>query len=349
MNTIKLAVFDTKKYDRESFEKTNQNFNFKIKFFENKLNADTANLAQGYDVVCAFVNDTLDKPTIEALYKNNIKLVALRCAGYNNVNLQVAYGNVHIVRVPEYSPYAVAEHALALIMSLNRKTHRAFIRTRDSNFAINGFMGFDMHGKTAGIIGTGKIGQCLIDILLGFGMQVLLYDKFPNEKLAQRPGVKYVQLDELFKKSKIISLHCPLNAETEYLINSKTIAMMQPGVMIINTGRGKLIDTQALIDGLKQGQIGAAGLDVYEEESEYFFEDLSNIVLTDDVLARLLTFPNVLITSHQGYFTAEAMANIAQTTFQNIDDFFKQETTQNEVCYRCDNQQCNKKNGKKCF
>ncbi|MBI9019529.1 MAG: 2-hydroxyacid dehydrogenase [Phycisphaerae bacterium] len=347
--TKKIAVFDTKKYDREFFERINSGYGYKIKFFEHKLNADTAKLAAGYDVVCVFVNDTIDETTIDVLHTNNVKLIAMRCAGYNNVDLKAAYGKIHVVRVPAYSPYAVAEHSVALIMSLNRKTHRAFYRTRDSNFAINGFLGFDMHGKTAGVIGTGKIGRCLVDILLGFGMEVLVYDKFPDEKLSCRNGVKYVPLQELYQKSDIISLHCPLNAETEYLINNDSIAQMKPGVMIINTGRGKLIDTQALIDGLKKGQVGSAGLDVYEEESEYFFEDLSNIVLTDDILARLLSFSNVLVTSHQGYFTAEAMENIARTTFTNINSFFNDYLMTNEVCYRCDREECNRKNGKNCF
>lgn len=348
---IKIAVFDTKPYDQKSFEEivaVEPNYkNFEIKFFNNRLNKDTAKLAQDFEVVCAFVNDTLDKDVIEMLANYKVKLIALRCAGYNNVDVKFAYQKIHIVRVPAYSPYAVAEHAVALMMSLNRKTHKAFYRTNDRNFSINGLLGFDMHGKVAGVIGTGKIGRCLINILRGFGMKVLAYDSFPG--VAE--NFEYVSLDELYQKSDIISLHCPLTPETQYLINEKSISKMKENVMIINTGRGELINTKDLISALKAKKIGSAGLDVYEEEGDYFFEDFSNVMLDDDVLARLLTFPNVLVTSHQAFFTKEALRNIAQTTLNNIVEYFDGGYLQNEVCYQCEqkNQTCPKKEKSRCF
>ncbi|MCK5177861.1 MAG: 2-hydroxyacid dehydrogenase, partial [Candidatus Aenigmarchaeota archaeon] len=273
LKDIKIAFFDTKPYDRESFDAMNSKYGFSIKYFKGHLNNDTVELTKKHDVVCAFVNDILDKKIIETLKNNGIKLIAMRCAGYNNVDLNAAYENIHVVRVPDYSPYAVAEHAAALMIGLNRKTHKAYYRTRDGNFAINGLLGFDMHGKTAGVIGTGKIGKCLVSILKGFGMKVYAYDLLPDEAYAKDAGIQYTTLDELYKISDIISLHCPLTPETDYMINEKSIAQMKDGVMIINTGRGKLIDTKALIEALKSGKVGAAGLDVYEEESEYFFED----------------------------------------------------------------------------
>ncbi len=247
----------------------------------------------------------------------------MRSAGYNNVDLKAAYQSIHVVRVPAYSPYAVAEHAVALMLSLNRKIHRAYYRIRDGNFSINGLLGFDMHQKTLGVIGLGKIGKCLINIAFGFGMKVVVYDKFEDENYAKEKAFQYVSLEELYKESDIISLHCPLNSETNHLINQESIREMKKGVMIINTGRGKLIKTEALIEGLKNGMVGSAGLDVYEEESEYFFEDFSDSMIEDDVLARLLTFPNVLITSHQGFFTKEALGNIAKTTLENIKEYFE--------------------------
>jgi len=262
-------------------------------------------------------------------------LIALRCAGFNNVDLKAALNRIKVVRVPAYSPNAVAEHAITLMLALNRKIHRAYFRTRDSNFTLDGLLGFDMHNKIAGIIGTGRIGKALIKILLGFEMHVLAFDKYEDKEHAQQMGYKYVPLDELFAKSDIISLNCPLTKETEFLINKDNIKKMKDGVMIINTGRGKLIRTYDLIQALKSGKIMAAGLDVYEEESEYFFEDLSNRVLTDDILARLLSFNNVIITSHQGFFTREAMYNIAQTTMQNIKDFIDGKELKNEVCHKC--------------
>ncbi|MBM4104602.1 MAG: 2-hydroxyacid dehydrogenase [Planctomycetes bacterium] len=344
----KIAFFDAKPYDRKSFDPNNKNFGFDISYFDAHLNEKTVELTCDFDAVCVFVNDTLNKSVIEHLIEHGIQVIGLRCAGYNNVDFKTAYNKIHVLRVPAYSPYAVAEHAAALILSLNRKIHKAYSRTREGNFSINGLLGFDMHGKTAGIVGTGKIGRCLISILKGFGMDILAYDRFLDEEYAKDAKISYVPLEELFEKSDIISLHCPLNRETEYLINKKSIGKMKPGVMIINTGRGKLIDTQALIEGLKCGKIGSAGLDVYEEESDYFFEDRSADMITDDVLARLLTFPNVLITSHQGFFTTEALQKIAETTLGNFKEFFEGGYLKNEVCYKCENP-CLKKQNKRCF
>lgn len=348
MNT-RIVMFDTKKYDEKFFNKANESFGYNIKFIPNKLTPDTARLAEDADVVCAFVNDTLNREVIDALYGCGVKLVALRCAGYNNVDLKSIYGKMHVVRVPAYSPRAVAEHAVALMMSLNRKTHRAYNRVRDNNFAIHGFIGFDMFGKTAGVIGTGKIGKAAIDILKGFGMNIMAFDPFPDQQYADEHGVNYVGRDELFAASDIITLHCPLSPQNFHMINSESIAKMKNGVMIINTGRGKLIDTKDLIEGLKQGKVGAAGLDVYEEETEYFFEDFSSSVITDDVLARLMTFPNVLITSHQGFLTAEALGAIAHTTLENVKLFFNNDELPNEICYRCCDTTCSKKETGKCF
>ncbi|HAR63514.1 MAG: 2-hydroxyacid dehydrogenase [Candidatus Margulisiibacteriota bacterium] len=345
----KIALFDAKAYDIESFNSTNREFGFDIKYFENRLSDDTVSLAKGFNVVCAFVNDTMDAKVIDVLKESGIDLIALRSAGYNNVDLKASYNNIHVVRVPAYSPYTVAEHAVALMLTLNRKTHKAFYRTRDNNFTIKGLLGFEMHGKTAGIIGTGKIGKCLVKILKGFGMEVLAYDKFPDEQFAKEEKFEYVDLDTLFNKSDIISLHCPLTKETFHLINVQTMAKMKAGVMIINTGRGKLIDTKALIEEIKSQKIGSAGLDVYEEESEYFFEDFSATVVEDDTLARLLSFTNVLVTAHQGFFTKEALATIAHTTLQNIKDYFADSKLENEICYKCDEKVCVKQLKGRCF
>jgi D-lactate dehydrogenase len=328
---FKIAFFDTKPYDREVFDKLNQNFGFDIKYFKFHLTPDNVILTQGFDAVIVFVNDFIDEYIVNQLYSYGVKIIALRSAGYNNVDLKAASGKIPVVRVPAYSPHAVAEHTVALMLTLNRKIHRAYFRTRDANFSLNGLLGFDMQYKTAGIIGTGKIGKALIKILRGFEMNVLAYDKFPDENHAKELGYNYVNLDELFTKSDIISLNCPLTKETEYIINKESISKMKDGVMIINTGRGKLINTKHLIDGLKTGKIGSAGLDVYEEESKYFYEDMSDHVLNDDILARLLTFNNVIITSHQGFFTKEAMQNIAQITLNNIQSFIKGEKLENEV------------------
>ncbi len=348
MNTIRIAFFDTKPYDREFFEQANSQYDFDIKYFKNHLNKDTSYLVQGFNAVCAFVNDTVDKDVINILKQEGVKLIALRCAGYNNVDLRAAYENINIVRVPEYSPYAVSEHAVALMLGLNRKIYRAYYRTRDNNFSINGLLGFDMHGKTAGVIGTGKIGKCLISILKGFGMNIICFDLYPDQSYAKNAGVTYVSLAQLYEKADIISLHCPLTPQTRYMINEESISSMKDGVMIINTGRGKLIKTQALIEGLKSRKIGGAGLDVYEEESNYFFEDFSSSMIGDDTLARLLTFPNVLITSHQGFFTKEALTNIARTTLDNVVEFFNGGYLKNEICYHC-GKTCIKKEKKRCF
>lgn len=329
---MKIAFYDTKNYDRQSFDRQNQHYGHKIKYFDAKLNEDTAALSKGYDVVCAFVNDTLNAAVIDTLHANGVKLIAMRCAGYNNVDFEAAFGKIHVVRVPAYSPYAVAEHALALMMTLNRKTHKAYSRTRENNFNINGLQGFDLHNKTVGVIGTGKIGRIFGDICRGIGMKVLAYDKFPNEE----SGLEYTSLDRIYEEADVISLHCPLLKETHHLISEDSIRKMKKGVMLINTSRGGLVDTEALIEGLKSKQVGYAGLDVYEEESEYFFEDLSEEIIGDDVLARLLTFPNVLVTSHQAFLTAEALENIATTTLDSISGFDAGEFLETEICYNCD-------------
>ncbi len=329
--SVKVAFFDTKSYDESSFNKVNQKYGYDIKYFKGHLNINNVALTKGMDVACIFVNAVADAPVIDELVANGVKLIALRCAGYNNVDLNATRDRIKVVRVPAYSPYAVAEHTLALMLTLNRKTHRAYNRTREGNFALSGLMGFDMYGKTAGIIGTGKIAKILIKTLRSMGMEILAYDLFPDNDFAAREGIKYVSLDELYANSDIISLHCPLTKETEYIINDEAIAKMKNGVMMINTGRGKLIDTQALIKGLKSKKIGSAGLDVYEEESEYFFEDRSNRVMDDDVLARLLSFNNVVVTSHQAFFTQEALENIAETTLKNIQDFIDEKPLVNEV------------------
>ncbi|MFA7114487.1 MAG: 2-hydroxyacid dehydrogenase [Candidatus Omnitrophota bacterium] len=348
MSKKKIFFYDAKPYDKDFFNKANEKFGYDIQYFAGHLNPDTARLAKGSDVVCAFVNDAVNADVISVFKENNIGMIALRSAGYNNVDLRAAYGNIHVARVPAYSPYAVAEHAAALMLTLNRKTHRAYYRTRDGNFSINGFLGFDMYKKTIGVVGIGKIGKCFIDIALGFGMKVIAYDKLRDESYADKKGFKYVELNELYACADIISLHCPLSPETHHLINEESIKRMKEGVMIINTGRGKLIKTEALIAGLKSGGIGSAGLDVYEEESEYFFEDFSNAVIGDDVLARLLTFPNVLVTSHQGFFTKEALANIADTTLDNIKEYFDGGFLKNEICYKCE-KECLKVKDKRCF
>lgn len=344
-----IAFFDAKPYDIESFNIINKKFKFDIKFFNEKLNKETVLLAKDYPVICAFVSDDISQPIIEKLITNKTKLIALRCAGYNNVDLLAVFGKIHVVRVPAYSPHAVAEHAVALMLALNRKIHKAYARTRELNFNINGLLGFDMFGKTAGVIGTGRIGKELIRILKGFGLEVLAYDTFQDNEFAKSAGFEYVDLKTLYKKSDIISLHCPLTKETHHLINANSIKLMKPGIMLINTSRGQLIDTKALIAGLKTKKIASAGLDVYEEETDYFFEDFSNSLITDDTLARLLTFNNVLITSHQAFFTQEALHNIAETTLQNIQDFIQNKPLINEICYKCGKTPCPKKSGGKCF
>ena len=327
----KIAFFGAKPYDIASFDKVNEKYNYDIRYYKGHLNPNNVVLTQDTDVVCIFVNDTADAAVIDAMVDTGVKLLALRCAGFNNVDLKAAKGKLPVVRVPAYSPYAVAEYSLALMLSLNRKIHRAYWRTRDGNFSLNGLMGFDMHGKTIGIIGTGKIAKILIRLLKGFGMRILAYDLYPDMKFAGEEGISYVSLDELYRESDIISLHCPLTDQTKYMIDKDSIDKMKEGVMIINTGRGQLINTNDLIEGLKEKKIAAAGLDVYEEEGEYFYEDKSDKIIDDDVLARLLSFNNVIVTSHQAFFTKEALHNIAETTLQNIEDFRCHRPLVNEV------------------
>lgn len=318
---LKIIMFDARSYDIEAFDRGNHQ-RFALHYVRVPLNQDTVAAAAGFKVVCIFVNDTCDAPIVERLAALGVELIALRAAGFNNVDLAAcAQHGIQVVRVPAYSPHAVAEHTVALMMMLNRRLHQAYVRNRAGSFILDGLIGFDMRGKTIGVIGTGKIGQCVVDILQGFGCEILAYDPHPNPKLADRPGVRYVELGELFHQSHIITLHVPLFPETYHLINPSTIARMREGVMLINTSRGGLIDTKALIDGLKAGKIGSAGLDVYEEEAGIFFNDISGRVLTDDTLARLLTFNNVVITSHQAFLTHEALSNIADTTFSNIEEF----------------------------
>lgn len=330
---MKVAFFDTKPYDKEIFDQINQDYGYEIKYFKNHLSADSSLMANGYETVCIFVNDLVTEEVVNKLYEGGTQLIVLRCSGFNNVDLKAAQKKIRIARVPAYSPNAIAEHTVALMLTLNRKIHRAYFRTRDANFSLQGLMGFDMYGKTAGVIGSGKIGKVLMQILRGFGMQVLAYDPYPDQEFAEKNQVRYTTLNDLLATSDIISLNCPLTAETQYIINERSISIMKPGVMLINTGRGKLIETRSLIDALKTGKVGAAGLDVYEEESEYFFEDLSNRVLNDDVLARLLTFNNVIITSHQGFFTKEALSNIARSTLENIREFQEKIPLSNEVSF----------------
>ena len=343
---MKIAFFDTKQYDKDSFEKFKPS-DITFKYFETKLNPDTVSLAKGYDGVCIFVNDTANSAVIDKLYEYGVKFIALRCAGYNNVDIKYAYGKIHIFHVPAYSPYAVAEHAMAMLLTSIRRIHKAYIRTRDFNFSLAGMTGFDLHGKTVGIIGTGKIGRVFLDICRGFGMKVLAYDKFPVKELDNGDTVRYVSLDELFVNSDIISLHCPLTEDTYHLIDNEAIEKCKKGVVILNTSRGALIDAEALLAGIKSRKVGAACLDVYEEESEFFFEDFSGHILEDDTLARLISMPNVIVTSHQAFLTEEALSNIAQTTVNNIYDALVNGQCANELCYRCGNtEDC--KDGK-CF
>ena len=309
-------------YDKATFKAVNEQYGFDIKFYTGNLSLDNVSLTRDADAVCVFVNDNVDAELILRLKEHGVRLIALRCAGYNNVDIAAAQrAGIAVARVPAYSPHAVAEYAVALMLSLNRKIQRASWRTRDGNFSLNGLMGFDMYGKTLGVIGTGKIAKVLIGILRGFGMKILAYDLYPDCAFAEANGVDYVSLHELYAGSDIISLHCPLTPETEYLINRESIAKMKRGVMIINTGRGRLIHSDDLIEGLKTKQVGFAGLDVYEEEEPYFYKDKSDKIIDDDTLARLLSFNNVIMTSHQAFFTEEATQNIAHTTLSNVLDF----------------------------
>ena len=315
---MKLAFFDAKTYDMPGFDHYAAELGWEIKYFETRLNEDTAALAAGYDAVCAFVNDTLNASVVDQLCKLGVKVVVMRCAGYNNVDLRACQGRLPVYRVPAYSPYAVAEHAMALLLTINRRTHKAYNRTREFNFSLQGLAGFDLHGKTVGIIGTGKIGQVFAKICNGFGMNILAYDKYPNPDL----GLNYVELPELFQKSDIISLHCPLTDDTYHMIDWKSIALMKPGVTIINTSRGALIDSEDLIRALLDKQVGAACLDVYEEEGSFFYEDFSGHIVRDGNLVRLISMPNVIVSSHQAFMTNEALDNIASTTMDNLKKFF---------------------------
>ena len=353
MSEIKIAFFDAKPYDKKSFDKANEDFGFAITYLETRLDAQSAELAHGADVVCAFVNDRVDAAAAAILEHGKSQLIALRCAGYNNIDLKAVWQKIHVVRVPAYSPYAVAEHAAALLLTLTRHIHQAYNRVREGNFLLNGLIGRDLHGKYIGIVGTGKIGKIASDIFRGFGMRVLAYDKFPDEAWAKNTGAVYVPLEELCGRSDAISLHSPLTPETRHLINERLLSLMKHDVVIINTGRGALIDTKALVTTLKKGHIGGAGLDVYEEEEGYFFEDWSAGAIKDDVLARLLTFPNVIVTGHQAFFTDEALGAIADTTLANIRDYFQQNPLPNEICYKCGGkgreQSCAKEKSGRCW
>ena len=344
---MKIAFFDAKPYDKPGFQRYCAGSGLEIKYFETHLNEDTVSLASGFDGVCVFVNDIVNAEVVDRLYEMGVKVIALRCAGFNNVDTRACFGKIHVFRVPAYSPYAVAEHAMALLLTMNRHIHKAFNRTREFNFSLAGLTGFDLHGKTVGIIGTGKIGRIFADICKGFGMNILAYDKFP----AANSDLNYVDLPELLAHSDIISLHCPLTDETRHMINDDTVEQMKPGVVIINTSRGGLIDTESLINGLKVKLIGGACLDVYEEEGDLFYEDLSDDIVQDDKLVRLIAMPNVIVTSHQAFLTEEALDNIAHTTVENLQKFFSGDANPDtEVCYHCGHQdRCKKERHIKCF
>ena len=344
---MKVAFFDAKPYDYPGFNRHAAGTDLEIKYFEAHLNEDTVSLAAGFDAVCVFVNDIVNETVVNRLYEFGVRVIVLRCAGFNNVDTKACFGKIHVYRVPAYSPYAVAEHAMAMLLTVNRKTHKAYNRTREFNFSLAGLTGFDLHGKTVGIVGTGKIGRIFADICKGFGMNILAYDKFPNPGT----GLNYVELDELFRKSDIISLHCPLMEETHHIINDDAVERMKRGVIIVNTSRGGLIDTESLINGIKVEIIGAACLDVYEEEGDLFYEDFSDHIVQDDRIVRLMAMPNVLITSHQAYLTAEALDNIASTTVDNLLRFARGDGNgDTEVCYGCGRQDtCSKTRNAKCF
>ncbi len=339
-DSIRIAFFDTKSYDRDYFDRLKKlpewgDVRFEIDYFEGHLDESTASLAAGHEAVCVFVNDHVDRAVAEKLHELGVKLVALRCAGYNNVDLEAVWGKLHVVRVPAYSPHAVAEHAVALLQTLNRRVHTAYNRTRDGNFTLGGLVGRDLYGKTAGVIGTGKIGKILAQILAGYGMKIVLNDLYPDEKFAESLGARYVDRDELYRVSDVISLHCPLTPENHHMINAETLALMKKDVILLNTGRGALIDSKDLVDALKDGRIRGAGLDVYEEEDKYFFEDRSLSPIQDDVLARLIQFPNVLLTSHQAFLTEEALSEIARVTLDNVRLWKTENRAPNEICYQC--------------
>ncbi|MGC4234751.1 MAG: 2-hydroxyacid dehydrogenase [Niabella sp.] len=315
---MKITFFSTKRYDKDSFTKANEPYNFELEFFETHLGPHSVEMVKDATVVCVFVNDKLTRPVLETLAAKNVKIIALRCAGFNNLDMEAAKElGIKVCRVPAYSPQAVAEHALAMIMTLNRKTHKAYNRVREQNFALQGLLGFDICGKTVGVIGTGNIGKAFIRIMLGMGCKVIAYDMYPDKAL-ETTGVRYHPLEEVLQQSDIISLHCPLTDDTYHLVRKETIDQMKKGVMIINTGRGKLIDTKAAIDALKSGHIGYLGIDVYEQEEQIFFRDLSADIIQDDMIQRLMSFPNVLVTAHQAFFTKEALEQIATVTYNNI-------------------------------
>ncbi len=328
---MKVAVFGAKSYDRMFFSRINSQFGHDLVYFDAHLNAMTANLEAGFDAVCAFVNDDLDQACLEKLAACGIRTVALRCAGFNNVDLDAATRlTITVVRVPEYSPHGVAEHAVALILALNRKIYRAYNRVREGNFSLEGLLGFNLNTKTVGVVGTGRIGSVFCQIMLGFGCKVIACDPFPNENCIAN-GVEYIEFNELLVRADVLSLHCPLTPETVHLIDDSAISAMRDGVMLINTSRGALVDTAAVIEHLKRGKIGYLGLDVYEEEADIFFEDVSDKILEDDVFARLLTFPNVLITGHQAFFSIDALEKIAMTTLQNLTDIEQGKSCPNRV------------------
>ncbi len=324
---IKIAMFDTKETDIDYFNAANGENEYEIKYFDEKLNMDTVHFAAGYDVACIFTNDVANREVINRLANERVKLIALRCAGYNNVDLAAAHNKIAVVNVPNYSPFSVAEHAMAMLLTSVRRIHKAYNRTKEFNFDIDDLVGFELYGKTVGVIGTGRIGKRFINICKGFGMKVIAYDKFPDEN----SSIRYVTKDELFRESDIISIHCPLTNLTKHIINRNSISKMKRGVIILNTSRGGLIDSDALLDGLMSKKIGAACLDVYEEESNIFFHDLSNHIMRDDVLVRLLAMPNVIITSHQAFLTEEALKEIATTTLKNIGDFFTTGSCEKEL------------------
>lgn len=328
----KIAFYDTRSYDKEAFVKENEKYGFEIDFFDFKLNEKTALTSKGFDAVCVFVNDTLNANVISILKDCGIKVILLRCAGFNNVDLNAANNaDIKVLRVPAYSPHAVAEHAAALLLSLTRHIPQAYLRTKTVNFNIEGLTGRDLFGLTAGVFGTGKIGRCMAEILKGFGMKVICYDPFPNNEWAQQKDLTYVTVDEIFKQSDVLTFHCPLTDENYHIVNHDNLKLMKKDAVIINTSRGALIDTKALVHALKHKQIGGAALDVYEEESAFFFKDCSAEILTDDILARLLSFPNVLITGHQAFLTTTALSNIAEVTLSNLKAFINKDKLLNQV------------------
>lgn len=328
---MRVLFFDAKSYDKENFDAYKGKYGFDIKYLKVKLNEETVDFVKGYEIISIFVNDTVNPPVIDKLIEYGVKLIVLRCAGYNNVDVNYINGRIKLVRVPAYSPYSVAEYTASMIMTLNRKIHKAYLRTREGNFSINGLMGFDLHKKTVGVIGAGRIARIFIKIMRGFDARVIAYDPYPNEAFAKELGYEYVDLDTLYHDSDIISLHCPLTKENTYLINRESMKKMKDGVMLVNTGRGRLIDTIDLIEALKDKKVGAAALDVYEEEAGYFFEDMSSSIIEDDILGRLLSFNNVLLTSHQAYFTKEAFQDITITTLENIRAFLDKKELENEI------------------